>query len=92
MSQGRCARVEKLQWRMTEKTMLPPQLRNLCRLVGLRAIEVAGQVGAIAIAVYGVGMALPTNILFSLTASLALATLFCLVGHRQPVGIRGDRS
>ena len=76
MSQGRYARREKLQWRMTEKTMLPPQLRNLRRLVGLRAIEVAGQIGAIAIAIYGIGLALPTTILFTLTASLALATLF----------------
>ena len=51
--------------------MLAPQLRNLRRLVGLRAIEVAGQVGAIAIAVYAMGMLLPTVILFMLTASLA---------------------
>ena len=76
MSQGRSTRREKLQWRMTEKAMLAPQLRNLRRLVGLRAIEVAGQVGAIAIAVYAMGMLLPTVILFMLTASLALATLF----------------
>ncbi|MBT9612657.1 MAG: HAMP domain-containing histidine kinase [Burkholderiales bacterium] len=61
---------------MMESTTLAPQLRNLRRLVGLRAIEVAGQAGAIVIAVYGIGMALPTAILLALTGGLALATLF----------------
>lgn len=61
---------------MTASAILAPQLRNLRRLVGLRAIEVAGQVGAIALAVYGMGMVLPTAILLALTAGLALATLF----------------
>ena len=61
---------------MTATAIVAPQLRNLRRLVGLRAIEVAGQVGAIALAVYGMGMVLPTAILLALTAGLALAALF----------------
>ena len=55
--------------------MLAPQLRNLRRLAGLRAIEVAGQGGAIALAVYGMDMVLPMSILLALTAGLALVTL-----------------
>ncbi|MDP1680188.1 MAG: sensor histidine kinase, partial [Burkholderiales bacterium] len=69
---------------MTETPTLAPQLRNLRRLLGLRAIEVAGQAGAIAIAVYGIGMALPTAILLTLTAGLALAALFTWWRTRQP--------
>ena len=37
---------------MTEAPAISPQLRNLRRLAGLRAIEVAGQAGAIAVAPY----------------------------------------
>lgn len=69
---------------MSETLTLAPQLRNLCRLVVLRAIEVAGQAAAIAIAVYGIGMALPTPILLALTVGLALATLFTWWRTRQP--------
>lgn len=69
---------------MTETPTLAPQLRNLRRLVGLRAIEVAGQASTIAIAVYGIGMALPTAILLALTAGLALTTLFTWWRTRQP--------
>lgn len=60
---------------MPDMPTLAPQLRNLRRLVGLRTIEVIGQVGTIGIALYGIGMALPTTLLLTLTASLALATL-----------------
>jgi len=69
---------------MTETPTLAPQLRNLRRLLGLRAIEVAGQAGAIAIAVYGIGMVLPTTILLTLTAGLALVALFTWWRTRQP--------
>lgn len=69
---------------MTETPTLAPQLRNLRRLLGLRAIEVAGQAGAIAIAVYGIGMVLPTAILLTLTAGLALVALFTWWRTRQP--------
>jgi two-component system sensor histidine kinase RegB len=69
---------------MIEPPTFAPQLRNLRRLVGLRAIEVAGQAGTIAIAVYGIGMALPTAVLLTLTAGLALATLFTWWRTRQP--------
>ncbi|MBI5752596.1 MAG: HAMP domain-containing histidine kinase [Hydrogenophilales bacterium] len=69
---------------MTETSTLAPQLRNLRRLAGLRAIEVAGQAAAIAIAMYGIGMALPTAILLALTGGLALAALFTWWRTRQP--------
>ena len=69
---------------MTEAPAISPQLRNLRRLAGLRAIEVAGQAGAIAVAVYGIGMALPTAALLALTSSLALATVFTWWRTRQP--------
>lgn len=61
---------------MADTTTLSLQLRNLRRLVVLRFIEVVGQVGAIAIAAFGIGMALPMPTLLVLTFGLALATLF----------------
>jgi two-component system sensor histidine kinase RegB len=69
---------------MTEAPAISPQLRNLRRLAGLRVIEVAGQAGAIAMVVYGVGMALPTGILLALTAGLALANGLTWWRTRQP--------
>lgn len=63
---------------------ISPQLRNLHRLAGLRAIEVAGQAGAIAIAVYGIGMALPTATLLALTAGLAFANVLTWWRMHQP--------
>lgn len=69
---------------MTETSPISPQLRNLRRLAGLRAIEVAGQAGAIAIAVYGIGMVLPTAILLALTAGLAFANVLTWWRTHQP--------
>ncbi len=53
---------------------MTPQRRNLKRLIALRAIEVVCQVLVIYFAVYIIGMALPTTVLFGLSAGLALAT------------------
>lgn len=58
-----------------ETTTLAPQLRNLRRLVGLRAIEVFGQAATIVIAAYVMDMAVPVFMLLMLTAGLALITL-----------------
>ena len=60
-----------------ETTTPAPQLRNLRRLVGLRAIEVFGQAATIVIVAYGMDMAVAVSvsILFMLTAGLALITL-----------------
>lgn len=69
---------------MNEPLIIAPQLRNLRRLAGLRVIEVFGQMGVIAIAVYGVGIALPTASLLALTAGLALAAMFTWWRTRQP--------
>ncbi len=57
-------------------TLVSTQLRNLRRLVVLRTIEVAGQIGATAVAAYGIGLALPTAILFTLSAGLACVNLW----------------
>lgn len=58
-----------------ETTTLAPQLRNLRRLVGLRAIEVAGQTVTIVTVAYGMNMAVPVFMLLMLTACLAFITL-----------------
>ncbi len=50
-------------------------LRNLKRLIALRWIEVASQVAVIVFVTGALDMALPTMILFSLTAGLVLANL-----------------
>lgn len=60
---------------MPQISTLAPQSRNLRRLVGLRVIEVLGQVGTLAIAVYGLDMILPTGTLLTLSAGLLLVTL-----------------
>lgn len=60
------------------------QLRNLRRVVLLRAIEVGIQIAVIATAVYGLGMALPAGPLFGLTAGLALANLLTWWRLYQP--------
>ena len=57
-------------------TPVSTQLRNLRRLVVLRTIEVAGQIGATAVAAYGLGLALPTTILYTLSAGLACVNLW----------------
>ena len=57
-------------------TLVSTQLRNLRRLVVLRTIEVAGQIGVTAVAAYGIGLALPTAILFRLSAGLACVNLW----------------
>jgi two-component system sensor histidine kinase RegB len=57
-------------------TLVSTQLRNLRRLVMLRTIEVAGQIGVTAVAAYGIGLALPTAILFTLSAGLACVNLW----------------
>lgn len=59
-----------------ETTTLAPQSRNLCRLVGLRGIEVAAQAATIVVVVYGMDMAVPTAMLVALTVGLALIALF----------------
>lgn len=58
-----------------ETTTLAPQLRNLRRLVSLRAIEVVGQAATIVVVAYGMDMAVPVSMLLMLTAGLALITL-----------------
>lgn len=63
---------------------ISPQLRNLRRVVLLRAIEVGIQIAVIATAVYGLGMALPAIYLFGLTAGLALANLLTWWRLHQP--------
>ena len=60
---------------MQDSSRISPQLRNLKRLVALRAIEVASQIAVIFFAVYVLGMGLPTTILFGLSAGLALVAL-----------------
>ena len=54
---------------------ISPHLRNLRRVVLLRAIEIGVQVAVIATAVYALGIALPATTLFVLTAGLAFANL-----------------
>ena len=56
-------------------TPISTQLRNLRRLVVLRAIEVVGQTVVTAVAAYGIGLALPTPFLFALSAGLALVNM-----------------
>lgn len=63
---------------------ISPQLRNLYRVVLLRAIEIGVQTAVIATAVYGLGIALPANILFGLTAGLAVANLLTWWRLYQP--------
>lgn len=60
---------------MLDSLSISPQLRNLRRVVMLRAIEIGVQVGVISTAIYALGMALPTELLFALTASLVFANL-----------------
>lgn len=69
---------------MLDPSQISPQLRNLKRLIALRAIEVASQVAVIAFASYVIGMALPTTILFGLSAGLALATVASWWRSTQP--------
>ncbi len=63
---------------------ISPQLRNLRRVVLLRAIEVGVQVAVIATAVYALDMALPASHLFGLTAALAFANLLTWWRLYQP--------
>ena len=56
-------------------TPISTQLRNLRRLVVLRALEVAGQIAVTAVAAYGIGLSLPTTFLFTLSAGLALVNM-----------------
>ncbi len=85
MSQGCDARgASRYNSAMNETPMIAPQMRNLRRLAGLRAIEVITQIVVICIAEYGIGMALPTATLFVLTAGLALATLITWWRTFQP--------
>jgi two-component system sensor histidine kinase RegB len=65
-------------------TPISTQLRNLRRLVVLRAIEVVGQTVVTAVAAYGIGLALPTTLLFALSASLALLNLLTWWRLRKP--------
>ena len=60
---------------MPDTRSISPQLRNLRRVVVLRAIEVGVQVAVIATAVYALDMALPTRHLLGLTLGLALVNL-----------------
>ena len=69
---------------MLEPRPISPQLRNLRRVVLLRAIEVGVQVAVIATAVYALGIALPANTLFELTAGLGLANLLTWWRLHQP--------
>ena len=63
---------------------MSPQLRNLRRVVLLRAIEIGVQVAVIATAVYVLDMALPASHLFGLTTGLALANLLTWWRLHQP--------
>lgn len=63
---------------------LAPQLRSLRRLIGLRAIEVFGQLATIVIVVYGMDMAVPVTRLLMLTVGLALITLLTWWRSQQP--------
>jgi two-component system sensor histidine kinase RegB len=69
---------------MLKTRSISPQLRNLRRVVLLRAIEVGVQLAVIATAVYALGIALPANTLFELTAGLALANLLTWWRLYQP--------
>jgi len=65
-------------------TPISTQLRNLRRLVVLRAIEVVGQTVVTAVAAYGIGLALPTTCLFALSAGLALVNMLTWWRLYQP--------
>jgi len=69
---------------MLDTRPMSPQLRNLRRVVLLRAIEVGVQVAMIATAVYALGIALPANTLFELTTGLALVNLLTWWRLYQP--------
>jgi len=69
---------------MLDSSQISPQRRNLKRLVALRVIEVASQVAVIAFASYVIGMALPTSLLFGLSAVLALANMATWWRTTQP--------
>ena len=69
---------------MQDSSPISPQLRNLKRLIALRAIEVASQVAVILFASYVIDMAIPTTILFGISAGLALANLATWWRTTQP--------
>lgn len=71
-------------YRMSVVASIPPQLRNLKRLVALRLIEVLAQMAVIVVASYVVGMALPTAVMFTLSGLLGLVTLLSWWRTRQP--------
>lgn len=60
---------------MSDTTLISAQLRNLKRLIALRAIEVACQAAVILFASHVIGMAIPITILLGISASLALMNL-----------------
>ena len=69
---------------MSDIQPISPQLRNLRRVVLLRAIEIGVQVAVIVTAVYALGIALPVTTLFVLTAGLAFANLLTWWRLHQP--------
>lgn len=69
---------------MLDSSPISPQLRDLKRLIALRAIEVVSQVVVIVFAGYVIGMVLPTTILFGLSAGLALANVAAWRRAAQP--------
>lgn len=66
------------------RAVIMPISMQLRRLVVLRAIEVVGQITATAVAAYGIGLALPTTVLFALSAGLVLANLLTWWRLYQP--------
>ena len=69
---------------MLDTTPFTAQMRNLKRLIALRTIEVVCQVAVILFAIYVIGMALPTTLLLSLTAGLAVLNVATWWRTTQP--------
>ena len=69
---------------MIETAPIPAQLRDLKRLIALRMIEVAAQLGVIFFAVYVIGMPLPATLLCAFSLGLALVNLATWWRSTQP--------